>query len=113
MIEGFDNTPRQAPNHDVANEKSFKDTRLTFTEDQLKKETERCLGCGATVVDEYLCIGCGQCTTKCKFDAITLYKKYDSFIPEFEKLPIEVAKHVVKRTAKIATVAAKDAFSKN
>ena len=27
-------------------------------------------GCGATKVDSYLCIGCGLCTTKCKFDAI-------------------------------------------
>ena len=30
----------------------------------MKKETERCLGCGATVVDEYMCVGCGACTTK-------------------------------------------------
>ena len=112
VIETFDNTPRQAPGHSAAGEKSFKDTRLTFTEEQLKKETERCLGCGATVVDEYLCIGCGQCTTKCKFDAISLYKKYDAFIPEFEKLPIEVAKHVVKRTAKIAAVAVKDTLGR-
>lgn len=108
IIEGYDNTARQKPNHDTAKEKSFKDTRMTFTEEQLKCETERCLGCGATVVDEYLCIGCGQCTTKCKFDAIKLEKKYDAFIPEFEKLPIHVAKHVVKRTAKIAVTAAKD-----
>lgn len=108
IIEGYDNTARQTPNHDAAKEKSFKDTRMTFTEEQLKRETERCLGCGATVVDEYICIGCGQCTTKCKFDAIKLEKKYDAFIPEFEKLPIHVAKHVVKRTAKIAVTAAKD-----
>ena len=84
---------------------------MTFTEEQLKKETERCLGCGATVVDEYLCVGCGQCTTKCRFDAISLYKKYDRQFPEFEKMPIEVAKHVVKRTAKIASVAVKDVFT--
>ncbi len=111
LIENYDNTQRQKPAHDKAKARSFKDTRVTFTEEQLKKETERCLGCGATVVDEYLCIGCGQCTTKCKFDAISLYKKYDRQFPEFEKMPIEVAKHVVKRTAKIATVAVKDALT--
>lgn len=111
VIESYDNTRRQQPEHEKTNERSFRDTRLTFTEEQLKKETERCLGCGATVVDEYLCVGCGQCTTKCRFDAITLYKKYDRQFPEFEKMPIEVAKHVVKRTAKIATVAVKDLFA--
>ena len=111
VIESFDNARRQQPEHDKTKERSFRDTRLTFTEEQLKKETERCLGCGATVVDEYLCIGCGQCTTKCRFDAISLYKKYDRQFPEFEKMPIEVAKHVVKRTAKIATVAVKDLLS--
>ena len=57
---------------------TFKDLRVTFTEEQIKKETERCLGCGATVVDQYLCVGCGACTTKCKFDAISLVRKYDS-----------------------------------
>ena len=36
------------------------------------KEANRCLGCGATVVDPNKCIGCGICTTKCEFDAIHL-----------------------------------------
>ena len=54
---------------------TFKDLRITFTEEQMKKETERCLGCGATTVDQYMCIGCGACTTRCKFDAISLGKK--------------------------------------
>ena len=43
-----------------------------FTEEQVKAEAARCLGCGATVVDENKCIGCGLCTTKCEFDAIHL-----------------------------------------
>ena len=46
--------------------------RLTFTEEQVKAETARCLGCGASVVDPNKCIGCGICTTKCEFDAIHL-----------------------------------------
>ncbi len=58
--------------------KTFKVLRGTFTEEQMKKETERCLECGDAVVDEYMCIGCGQCTTKFKFDAIPLVRKYDS-----------------------------------
>ena len=68
----------------------------------MKKETQRCLGCGAVVVDEYMCVGCGQCTTKCKFDAISLVRTRDAFAPVFEKLPIAVAKYAVKRTGRIA-----------
>ncbi|MGB4985245.1 MAG: FAD-dependent oxidoreductase, partial [Erysipelotrichaceae bacterium] len=101
-IEGYDNTPRQRVLHDDKNHKSFKDNRLTFTEEQVKKETARCLGCGAVQVDQYMCIGCGQCTTKCMFDAITLERRYNEFAPVFEQLPIEVAKYAVKRSANIA-----------
>ena len=49
-----------------------------LTEEQVKKETARCLGCGASVVDTNKCIGCGVCTTKCEFDAIKLHRE----IPE-------------------------------
>lgn len=69
---GFDNAPRQVPGHDMAKAKTFANDRLTFTEEQVRKEAARCLGCGATVVDEHQCIGCGLCTTKCEFDAIHL-----------------------------------------
>lgn len=73
-IDSFDNTPRQRAADAPASEakKTFNDLRGVLTEEQIKKETERCLGCGAVVVDEYMCIGCGICTTKCKFDAIKL-----------------------------------------
>lgn len=74
---------------------------MTFTEEQIRRETARCLGCGATKVDEYLCIGCGQCTTKCAFDAIHMVKRNDAWGMEFESLPFAVAKHVVKRTGSI------------
>ena len=57
-----------------------RDERITFTEEQLKKETARCLGCGATIVDQNRCIGCGLCTTRCKFDAIHLVKKFNESI---------------------------------
>jgi len=78
-IESFDTAPRQRAASGSAAEakKTFADLRGVLTEEQMKKETERCLGCGAVVVDDYMCIGCGICTTKCKFDAIHLKKVSD------------------------------------
>ena len=73
----YDNTSRQVPGIDKDKVLSKADERLTFTEEQLKKETERCLKCGATVVDQNKCLGCGLCTTRCKFDAIHLIKQFD------------------------------------
>lgn len=105
VVEGFDNTPRQKAGHSPDKEKTFGDARLTFTEEQVKKETDRCLGCGAVQVDPYMCIGCGVCTVKCKLDAIHLVRAYNSYAKEFEKLPIAIAKHAVVRTAKIAATA--------
>ena len=105
VLESFDRMPRQKAGHSDRKEHSFGDNRLTFTEEQMKKETQRCLGCGAAQVDEYMCVGCGQCTTKCKFGAISLTRKYNEFAPVFEKLPIAVAKYAVKRTGKIAASA--------
>ncbi len=70
----FDSSSRQVPGQDAAKAKSFMDDRLTFTEEQVKKEASRCLGCGAAEVDENQCIGCGLCTTRCEFDAIHLLR---------------------------------------
>ena len=73
VIEEFDNAKRQIPGKKAGIAKeSFRDLRSTFTEEQVKTEAARCLGCGATVVDENKCIGCGLCTTRCEFDAIHL-----------------------------------------
>ncbi len=71
-VESFDNSSRQIPGKDAAKAKSFENAHLSFTEEQVKREAARCLGCGATVVDENKCIGCGLCTTRCEFDAIHL-----------------------------------------
>ena len=73
-VESYDNSSRQIPGTDNSfdHKKSFRDAKLTFTEEQVKAETARCLGCGASVVDPNKCIGCGICTTKCEFDAIHL-----------------------------------------
>ncbi len=55
---------------------SYQDAHLDLTEEQVKIETSRCLGCGASVVDPHKCIGCGLCTTKCEFDAIHLVRDH-------------------------------------
>lgn len=101
-VAGYDRTPRQHTVEAAAQEsKSFTDTRGTFTEEQMRKETERCLGCGATVVDEYMCVGCGQCTTKCKFDAIKLVRQYDGHGVSLTEAKPYVVKTVIKRKARI------------
>lgn len=115
LFEGYDNIPRQRTNH-VDGKKareSFKDLRLTFTEEQLKKETERCLSCGATVVDEFLCVGCGACTTRCKFDAISLVRKYDAEGVAFEDLKPVVIKNVIKRKGRIVLKKAKKVLKRS
>ena len=78
QVEEYDNSSRQIPGmrKDIDAHKSFRDAKETFTEEQVRKETARCLGCGASVVDENKCIGCGVCTTKCEFDAIHLYREH-------------------------------------
>ena len=82
---GFDTAPRQkakVPGIDKV-KSSFDDLREPFTEEQVKAECARCLGCGVAVVDEYMCVGCGVCTTKCRFDAIGLEKIHDADNPEY------------------------------
>ena len=109
-IDGFDTAPRQKASGGSAKdaEKTFCDLRGTLTEEQLKTETRRCLDCGTAVVDESLCVGCGICTTKCKFDAIRLEKVTDyTGTPYFKALlgaagnaPAALAKLVVKKVAR-------------
>ncbi len=107
LVESYDNSSRQVEGVDTSvPHKSFKDAHLTFTEEQVKKETARCLGCGATVVDENKCIGCGVCTTKCEFDAITLRRdrpectkmvtaedKFKAIIPYQLKRAVKIVTH--------------------
>ena len=114
-LEGYDYIKREKIAHveGAKSKETFRDLRDTFTEEQMKKETERCLGCGATTVDEYMCIGCGACTTRCKFDAITLVRKYDVQAVEFEKLKPIVVKATIKRKGIIAARKVKKFFVKN
>ena len=102
-VESFDNAQRQVPGHDKAKAKTFLNDRVTFTEEQVKKEAARCLGCGASIVDSNRCIGCGLCTTKCEFDAIHLSRdlpEASTMVKAEDKLKA-IAPYMVKRQIKI------------
>lgn len=103
-IEEFDNAKRQIPGKKAGvAAQTFRDLRSTFTEEQIRTEAKRCLGCGATVVDENKCIGCGLCTTRCEFDAIHLSRD----LPEASRMrPAEdklkgILPYAAKRAIKI------------
>lgn len=77
LVASYDNADRQRPErNEQIQASSFRDLSNTLSEEQVKAETARCLGCGASVVDENKCIGCGVCTTKCAFDAISLHREH-------------------------------------
>ena len=74
-IESFDSADRQRPGFKAGDAKStFSDLREPLSEEQVRKEANRCLKCGATTVDLNQCVGCGLCTTRCEFDAIHLQR---------------------------------------
>jgi len=103
-LDGFDASPRQSIAH-VDGQKSkttFHDLRETFTEDQVKLETERCLGCGLAVADEFMCVGCGACTTKCRFDAISLVRTNNAEGVDLKDAKKIIIKHALKRKVRVA-----------
>ncbi len=113
---GFDRMPRQRPYHASSKEavETMSDTRATFTEEQLKKEAQRCLGCGVSTVDPNMCIGCGLCATKCEFDAVKLVKHYDTVDAETPAdWGMDVYKYMVEREAKIAAKEAEEGIEAN
>lgn len=89
--------------------RTFDDPRGNLTEEQMLKETARCLGCGAVEVEEYMCVGCGICTTKCKFDAIRLERVRDVPGLDYDKLMPMLAPVLLKRVGKIAVKKVKQA----
>ncbi|MBQ4473293.1 MAG: FAD-dependent oxidoreductase, partial [Lachnospiraceae bacterium] len=102
--ESFDTAKRQIPGRKAGiATNTFDDLRLTLTEEQVKTEAKRCLGCGASVVDTNRCIGCGLCTTRCEFDAIHLTRDFpeasNMYMSE-EKLKAMLP-YVIKRGGKI------------
>ena len=102
-MDSFDRPARQAICHDASKAKTFEHDRLTFTEDQVKAEASRCLGCGVSVVDPNRCIGCGLCTTKCMFDAIHLHRDVPaaSNMVRCEDKVGPMLKHAAKQAIKI------------
>ena len=103
-IGSFDTAPRQKAASGSAQEakKTFKDLRGTLTEEQMKKEASRCLGCGCVVIDEDLCVGCGICTTKCKFDAIHLEKTIDNVGTTYYRTLLTAATNAPKAIGRLA-----------
>ena len=102
-VDGFDSAKRQSVAHDASKAKTFSNDRITFTEEQVKEEAARCLGCGATEVDENRCLGCGLCTTRCEFDAIHLSRDLPeaSTMVKAENKVGALLPYVAKRAAKI------------
>ena len=102
-MDCFDRPARQAICHDASKAKTFEHDRLTFTEEQVKAEASRCLGCGVSVVDRNRCIGCGLCTTRCMFDAIHLQRDVPeaSTMVRCEDKVGPMLKYVAKRAIKI------------
>ena len=103
-VGSFDTAPRQKAASGSAEEskKTFKDLRGTLSEEQMKKEAARCLGCGCVVIDEDLCIGCGICTTKCKFDAIRLEKTVDNVGTTYYRTLISAVGNTPKAIGRLA-----------
>ena len=102
LVESYDNSSRQVEGH-KANGNPFSEYMVTLTEEQVRKETARCLSCGASVVDENRCIGCGICTTKCGFDAIHLFRDNPdaSIMRTSEDKFGGILPYMLKRTGKI------------
>ena len=104
-VDAYDSAKRQIPEKPEEKDQAatFRDLSFTLTEEQVKKETSRCLSCGASVVDPNKCIGCGVCTTKCVFDAIHLHRELPGasvMHPSEEKLKY-IIPNMVKQSIKL------------
>ena len=101
----YDRAGRQEPAAQPADAQkdAFADTHGTLTEEQIKIETARCLSCGASYVDPNKCIGCGICTTRCKFDAIHLVRDHPECtnMRPAEKKVTGLMAYAAKRAVKI------------
>ncbi|WP_414628607.1 FAD-dependent oxidoreductase [Vescimonas sp.] len=102
-VDSYDNTPRQRVGYNEALRNTFQDERVAFTAQQVRAETARCLGCGASIVDPNKCIGCGVCTTKCAFDAIHLHRERPecSTMYACEDKMKAILPYMIKRSIKI------------
>ena len=102
---GYDHAGRQRSACDsVKNIRhNWTDPSHTFTPEQIRIETARCLKCGASIVDANKCIGCGLCTTRCEFDAIHLFRDnpHCSDMVAAEHKAGKILSYVGKRAVKI------------
>lgn len=110
-IDSYDKSERQAEGMIDSDDarRSYRDLRKTLTEEQVKIETSRCLGCGASVVDENKCIGCALCTTKCEFDAIHMFREHPEcthMVKSEDKMKY-ILPYMLKREIKIKKAAKK------
>ena len=92
-VTDYDRAGRSLPDalDTAAQKETFRDLTHTLTEEQMKAEANRCLGCGASIVDPHRCLGCGLCTTKCMFDAIHLRRVFpeaSEMMPSEDKLKV-------------------------
>jgi len=111
---GYDRIPREMvrPVDPMAAKSTFADLRKGLTEQQVKKEAERCLHCGLSIVDEDLCYGCGVCTRQCNFDAIHLERVSMTDLAEtFPELYVRAVKYAAARAGRIALKSAKKVLS--
>ena len=102
-VKDYDSASRQMPSKSKETILGFRDLSKSLSEEQIKKETSRCLSCGASIVDPNKCIGCGICTTKCIFDAIHLHRELPNasiMHPSEEKLKY-ILPNMVKQTIKV------------
>ena len=100
----YDHAGRQEAQMNPNIAHSFRDAHGTLTEEQIKIETARCLSCGAAYVDPNKCIGCGLCTTRCRFDAIHLIRDHPECtdMRAGEDKILGMAGYALKRAVKIA-----------
>lgn len=105
QITSYDRTSRQVPGMKEGEAtKTYRDLRLPLTEEQVKKEANRCLKCGASIVDVNRCIGCGLCTTRCEFDAISLSRDLPQNTRMYtaeEGMKKAILPYVIKRKVKM------------
>ncbi len=101
---GFDRIPRQQAPHITPQEriKCSGEYQQGLTEEQVRKETERCLGCGVVILDEDKCMGCGVCVVQCKFEALKMVPRDEKFYPpkDGETFVAEVAEYVEQKKVK-------------
>ena len=101
-VAEFSSAPRQVAEAPAKGKAAKAKAAPVFTEEQAKTEAGRCLGCGMAVVNEYMCVGCGVCTTHCKFDAIKLEKITDEGNGEYFSTLMKIAGSVPGKAGRIA-----------